>query len=122
MSAIRNVAVFAAAMLVAACAHVGTEIDTDAVAKVQKGVTTKAQLIEIMGSAPQFVSLTGDGKQSLMWIYTRSKADGKMFIPFAGPFIGGVNTQQQTFQAIIDKDGIVQDTLYNTSAMKSGAN
>lgn len=105
----------------AGCASVGRPINPSATVGFVKGVTTEAEVIQRVGRPPDTASLMADGRKMDQWIYTRSKANGKMFIPFVGPFIGGIDTNQQTLQAIVNQQGIVDEMLYNQAAIPSQA-
>jgi hypothetical protein len=94
------------------CASVGTPIASQNIPKIHKGVTTEAQLVQMFG-APMDKSLSTSGKTVDTWTYSAAQAKGTSFIPLAGAFVGGTNMQLSKLQAIIGKDGRVEDYLFN---------
>jgi hypothetical protein len=96
------------------CASVGTPIATQNIPKIRKGVTTETELVQMFG-APTDKTLNTNGKIMDTWIYTASQAKGTSFIPFAGAFVGGANMQMDKLQAILGKDGRVEDYMFNQS-------
>lgn len=100
------------------CASAGVKIDRSATENIRKGVTTKAQVIALLG-APSSDSLTGDGREMMIWSYAHTRVKGTTFIPVAGIFVGGSNTRLTTFQVILTKGKIVEDFLWNSSNLES---
>lgn len=98
-----------------ACATVNKPIDPNAAQGIEKGVTTEQELVAKVGRNPDNASLMADGRKMVTWIYVRSQADGAMFIPFIGPFIGGVDTKTTQLQAIINQQGKVDEVMFNQS-------
>jgi hypothetical protein len=96
------------------CASVGTPIAKQNIPKIRKGVTTEAELVQMFGP-PMDKSLSTNGKTVDTWTYSAAQAKGTSFIPFAGPFVGGTNMQLDKLQAILGKDGRVEDYLFNES-------
>lgn len=103
------------ALSVTACASVNKPINAKAVEGFEKGVTTEQELIAKVGRPPDNAALMADGRKMATWIYVRSEADGAMFIPFIGPFIGGVDTKTTQLQAIVNQQGKVDELMYNQS-------
>jgi outer membrane protein assembly factor BamE (lipoprotein component of BamABCDE complex) len=66
MKSILIVTFIACAALFSGCASAGTKVDQAAVSKIQKGKTSKAEVVALLGS-PMSASLTGDGKEVLVW-------------------------------------------------------
>lgn len=61
-------------MLLSACSNsVGHNIDASGMQKIQKGTTTKAQLISLFGQ-PNTETPYPDGQQLLMWTWSQSRA------------------------------------------------
>jgi outer membrane protein assembly factor BamE (lipoprotein component of BamABCDE complex) len=119
----RGISVLASAFLAVAifgggCASTshGTKIDTQNVSKIEKGVTTRAEVEQMFGS-PMNVSLMGDGRRSMTYHYMESdtKVKGTSFIPIAGAFMGGSKGKMRTqqLQVILTKDEVVEDYVMN---------
>ena len=104
--------------MLAGCASAGNKIDPDAVSKIEKGVTTKAQVIALLGN-PMSVSLLGDGREMLFWSYARTRLKGATFVPVVGLFKGGSNTNTNAVQVLLNKDKIVEDFTSNDSTIES---
>src|SRR5262245_23488681 len=96
------------------CASVGTPIATQNIPKIRKGVTTEAELVQMFGP-PTDKSLSTNGKTVDTWMHSAAQAKGTSFIPFAGAFVGGTNMQLDKLQAILGKDGRVEDYFFNKS-------
>ncbi len=99
------------------CASIGHPIDQNAVNKIQKDITTKQQVAELLGN-PDRVTTSGN---ICMWTYQYARASAKAatFIPIAGAFAGGMNTQSQVVMIRFDQDGIVRDVTDSHSGMES---
>ena len=104
--------------LVGGCASAGTKVEQSAVAQIQKGKTTKTEVIALLG-APMSASLMGDGKEMMMWSYAQTQIKGATLIPIVGIFAGGSNTKMTMFQVILNKDKIVEDYLWNDSNIEA---
>lgn len=99
----------------------GTPIDPAKVSQIVKGTTTRAE-IEAWFGKPDMTTLLPDGRRSLSYSYTSTRAEtstGK-FIPY--PFLTGdmtakqranVSTHTQNLQVFVSKDGIVEDHEFN---------
>lgn len=94
----------------------GTKIDNDKVSQIQKGSTTKEEVVQMFGP-PMHSSLMGDGRRMMMYHYTESKQQvkGQSFIPVAGAFMGGSKgtIRQQQLQIVLNKDNVVEDFELN---------
>lgn len=97
----------------------GTEINTSDVEKIQKGTTTREQIVQMFGQ-PMHTSMLGDGRRVLSYSYTatKAKATGASFIPIVGPIVGGARgeSRMQTLQVILNADGVVEDYELNDNA------
>ena len=96
----------------------GNPIDSNKVAGIQKGVTTRSQ-VEAMLGQPTNVSMLGDGRRMMTYSHTDvdTHAKGTSFIPVVGMFAGGATGEQhtQTLQVMLDKNDVVQDYEYNNN-------
>lgn len=105
----------------AGCATVGHKLDPDAVAKIKQGETSKAQVIELIGS-PDQVTMMPDGSTMWMYQYIRVAAKPQNFIPVVGLLAGGADSQSQFYMLTIGPDGIVRSITgsYGASESKTG--
>lgn len=112
--------VLLAALCAAGCATSGRQIDPNAVAKIQKGVTTRAQVIALMGE-PQAVSNNGNGIEVLTYMYVHAQANGASYIPIAGAFVGGVDSHSQHVTVLLS-NGVVKEvrTSSGTDTLRRG--
>lgn len=89
----------------------GTRIESSDLTSIQKGRTTKSEIIQKYGE-PMETSVDSAGKETLFWYHSRSKIDAKTFIPIAGAFLGGGTSESTSLKVFLDKRGIVQDYEY----------
>ena len=92
----------------AGCVSSGRKIDQAAVGTIKKGETTRAQVINLLGS-PEFITRTGSGDTVYLYNYTRATAKPATFIPYIGAFVGGANYQHQMTSVTFGPDGVVKD-------------
>ncbi len=64
-----------AALLLSGCVYTGTNFDESKLANVQKGVTTKQEVISYFGK-PSTTTVDSDGNEMLMWTYSIGSAFG----------------------------------------------
>lgn len=96
------------------CATVGQKIDQNKLSQIQEGTTTK-QEVEILLGKPYMVSLTSDGKTTMMYQYTKVANRASNFIPVAGLLTGGMDMSQEILQVLIGEDGKVEKYIFNSS-------
>lgn len=114
-----SVALLAGALTMVGCASTtGVKVDEDATAFIQKGKTTKQDVIAKLGT-PTTTSKDSSGKETLVWQHSRATVDAKSFIPFAGIFLGGGTTEYSEFTVTLDKRGVVLDTNKSNSKIDS---
>ena len=107
------------ASILAGCVSVGRKIDPAKVDRIQKGVTTHAQVVQLLGSPDNLTSQSA-GYRTLTYHYIRATPKGESFIPIAGAFMGGANVQQQMVIVHIGPDGLVSDVITSYGATESG--
>jgi outer membrane protein assembly factor BamE (lipoprotein component of BamABCDE complex) len=129
-----SVLILTLAIALAGCATKTTisgspAIDSTQVAQIRKGVTTRQELVDAFGS-PLHSQLMGDGRRTLVFAsnQTTMKLDNKMWIPFAGPFVGSKDkheTRMQNLQVVLNRDGVVEDYEFSDqtseTSMRSSA-
>jgi len=106
-----------AIILLIGCASVGHKIDQSATDKIEKGKTTKEQVLNLMGSPDQIIRL-GNGDTTFTYLYIRSTLKPETLIPFVGMFVGGSNMQHQAFSVTFDPDNVVKDLVSTQGSME----
>lgn len=101
------------------CATVGRKLDPAAVEKIEKGKTTRQEVIELIGS-PDQMTRDGDGNVTFSYMYVRATAKAESFIPVVGAFAGGANVQNQMVMVIFGPDSVVKDVISTYGATESG--
>ncbi len=114
---IRSVSLLLAAALLlpllsGGCASAGRNFDDSQVSKIQKGVTTEQDLITMFGQ-PEQRSMNSEGQTVLTWMYTHGHVNGKSFIPFAGAFMGGTNSESKSLTVTLKDDKVVTYAVNN---------
>jgi outer membrane protein assembly factor BamE (lipoprotein component of BamABCDE complex) len=104
--------------LLAGCASTGRKIDQSAADKIEKGKTTKAGVISLIGS-PELITRKSNGDTIFVYNYTRATAKPATFIPYIGPFVGGANVQHQSTSVTFGPDGVVKDFSSTQGATES---
>ena len=109
------VAAFLTSFFVSGCGPtMGSKLDSAAVNKIQKGVTTRAQVEAAVGM-PTNTSILPDGRRMAMYFYSESKSDAMTFVPYAGIFAGSSNRRDQNLQ-VIYKENIVDDYEFSDTS------
>lgn len=112
------VSLFLLVTLASGCASAGTKVDPSAAARIQKGITTKEQVVALLGT-PMADTLSGDGKEMMYWSYSKAQMKGATFIPIVGLFAGGADVKMSMFQVVLGPDKVVQDYLLSDSSFDS---
>lgn len=107
-----------ASCFLAGCVSVGRQIDQSAAAKIEKGKTTREEVIRLIGS-PDRVTITSQGDTVFMYSYTRATAKPATFIPVVGALAGGANVQHQMYMVTFGSDGIVKNFVSTYGATES---
>lgn len=92
----------------------GTKVDSNSVSFIQKGQTTRAELIGKLGQ-PTTTTRDATGKETLIWEYYKHTTDAKAFIPVAGLFMGSTEMEGSTFTVSLDKGSRVVDYQISNS-------
>jgi len=102
-------------------------ITQDNVSKIQKGVTTRDQVVAILGEPTNSQPLT-DGRRMMLYFGTQQKADfgQRVFqaVPLVGVLVPTTDTKsvrRETLQIYLDSANVVQDYEFsdNTSETKT---
>lgn len=86
----------------------GTKVDQASVSKIQKGVTTKDNLVTMFGQ-PNSTSFDADAKETDRWTYWSSQQSGTDYIPIYGAFNQKLKTSSSILEVKLNKDKIVED-------------
>lgn len=98
---------FLSVSLLFGCASVGRKIDQSAVNKIEKGKSTREDVVRLMG-APDQIAIHGQNTM-MSYHYMRATAKPETFIPIFGAFVGGANVQNQMLMVTVGPDGVVKD-------------
>ena len=110
----RKILLILASVILVGCATVGTKIDQDKLSQIKEGVTTKQEVINLLGK-PYMVTLTSDGKTMFMYQYVKASNRTANFIPGVNLLAGGMDMSQETLQVLIGKDDKVEKYIFNDS-------
>jgi len=107
------------ATLCTGCYSVGRRIDQDAVTKIKKGETTKAEVLKLLGSPDQIMD-DGMGNTTWTYMFVKSTVSAATFIPIVGAFAGGSKTQHQTVTVSIGENNKVNQVFSMYGGLESG--
>jgi outer membrane protein assembly factor BamE (lipoprotein component of BamABCDE complex) len=99
-------------ILLTGCMTMGRKIDQAAADKIEKGKTTREQVVSLVG-APDQITRLGNGDMTFTYSYMRATPKAATFIPIIGIFAGGSDVQHQMFIVTFGPDNIVKD-LFST--------
>ena len=111
----------ATALLITGCASVGHKLDESKVDQIKKGVTTRDQVVQLVGS-PNQITRDGFGRVIFQYIYSRATTKASTFIPIVGAFAGGANVQTQMLMVTFDTNNVVSDLFssYGANEVNTG--
>lgn len=110
--------ILATIVLVNGCVSTGRKIDQSAADSIKKGVTTREQVGQLLGS-PELITKNSNGDTIYVYQYMRATPKASTFIPYIGPFVGGANVQQQMTRITFGPDNIVKDFSSTQGATES---
>jgi outer membrane protein assembly factor BamE (lipoprotein component of BamABCDE complex) len=110
------------AVVICGCASVGRKLDESKVDQIKQGVTTRDQVIQLVGS-PDQLTRDGAGNITFQYIYAHAQAKGSSFIPIYGAFAGGANVQNQ-FLTVTFTNNVVSSLVstYGANEVNTGVN
>jgi outer membrane protein assembly factor BamE (lipoprotein component of BamABCDE complex) len=106
------------ALCLSGCISVGRPFEQSSVEKLQKGETTRAQVLALFGS-PDQVTRDSSGTESFYYYFCKTTPSAATFVPVVGAFAGGGTIQQQSLTVVLAA-GIVQDFTSMQSASETG--
>lgn len=83
--------------------------NTEARAQIQNGKTTKQEVFALLGT-PNGKSQCANGEEMWTYSYARTKARATNFIPLAGAFVGGADSQANSYFVTFGTNGMVSRT------------
>ena len=110
----KNILLLILTLIFIGCATAGKPLDKDKISQIKEGTTTKQEVINLLGN-PNSDSLSGDGKEILMYMYLNSSVRPSTYIPVVGLFTGGANQKMQSVQILIGKDEKVEKFISTNS-------
>jgi len=108
----KRICLLALVAMIGGCATVGTKISMDKIQQIEKGVTTKQGVIDLLGK-PCMVSLSAEGKTIRMYHYVKATNKVSSFIAVVNLMAGGMDMNQQIVQVLLDENDIVEKYIFN---------
>jgi outer membrane protein assembly factor BamE (lipoprotein component of BamABCDE complex) len=103
------------AVMISSCVSYGNKIDRDYTNEITKGVTTEAQILQVLGK-PISVGQNSSGMKTLTYMHVASQAKAASYVPIVGLFAGGADSQTTMLIITVDAStGVVSDWNYNES-------
>lgn len=99
-----KISMLALTLLLAGCVSGGTQVKDSALTQFQKGVTTEADVVKVLGP-PQSTTTLGDGRRLVVYSGLHGQVKGTTFIPVVGLFAGGASVHQSTVVFTFGQDG-----------------
>jgi len=101
-------------LLIVGCATVGREMHLSEVNQIQKGITTKDEIIKVFGQ-PDTTYFGADGK--LVFSYFASKCQNTIynFIPIVNIVHSEMKMKNQMLVIVFSKDGVVEEYSFTNS-------
>jgi outer membrane protein assembly factor BamE (lipoprotein component of BamABCDE complex) len=94
------------AMLLTGCMAYGTKVSEDKLLTLEKGRTTYEQALLALGK-PNTTTLREDGTRQAVYTYTQTQLRPQGFIPFAGPFLRGQDTEETSVVLEFDSQAVL---------------
>ena len=117
----RHVIVCLCGCSLAACMSTGVKVDQAKVTSLRPGKTTCTEAIALLGK-PTSTMLQSDGTKEVQYVYVQAQTTAASFIPIAGAFVGGADTEQTMFTMKCDKNDVLKtySSSQGSSAMGTG--
>jgi outer membrane protein assembly factor BamE (lipoprotein component of BamABCDE complex) len=106
-------------LLSAGCVSMNRRLDSSAVKQIKAGVTTEAQVRQLLGS-PDQVTRTGSGYTTYTYMFMHGAVKPQSFIPVVGALGSGVDMHNQFLTVTFGPNGIVKDFVSNEGASEVG--
>lgn len=106
-------------LMLSACASTGIKVDQSKLAELHKGETTYSEAIQKLGKPTQTI-MPGDDTKTIMYVYSSAQARPETFIPIAGAFVGGMDTETSVVSLRFDKEDILQNITSSQGGYGTG--
>lgn len=103
--------------ILSGCASYGREIKQSSVDTIQRGKTTKQEIIKIFGK-PDGVYFDRDSNLIMHYYAGKMKSSAWNFIPFANIVHTEMNMNNQTLTIVINKNNIVEEYSFTNPDKK----
>jgi outer membrane protein assembly factor BamE (lipoprotein component of BamABCDE complex) len=100
------------------CVSVGRKLDQSKVEQIKKGETSRAQVLQLVGS-PEQIMRYGNGQTTFSYHFIRATPKASNFIPIAGAFAGGAKVQNEMLMVTFGTNGIVSDVVSTIGATEA---
>lgn len=97
------ICLLAGAMLLNGCVSYGRKIDPSKVAQIKTGETTRAQVLQLIGS-PDQVTSSGGGVMIFNYMFVRATPTAATYVPIVGAFAGGAHVQNEMVMVTFTND------------------
>lgn len=94
----------------AGCATAGKTITSAQVAFITNGVTRQEEITQQLG-APHATQALEQGKQLMIYDFTKADSHWITLMPYIGPMLGSAQIQHQTLALLINDQGLVETHL-----------
>ncbi|MEI8350054.1 MAG: outer membrane protein assembly factor BamE [Candidatus Omnitrophota bacterium] len=116
-----RIIIFCILVLFSGCATVGTEIKQTNVDKLQKGKTTKEEVVKVFGQ-PDTTYFDKDGRLVYSYFASKVRNTAWNFIPVVNIIHSEMEMKNQMLVIMFSKDGIVEEysSINSDKPMKYG--
>jgi len=108
----------------AGCASAGTKVEQSTASSIQKGVTTKEDLVALLGPPKRDITCS-TGRELLGWYYSKTHAKAIFYVPYVDVVASVVSpasmyaTTRTNLEVVFNKKGVVEDyRWWNDSMLK----
>jgi|GEM_PF-1967497 len=106
--------------ILSGCASYGKEIHENSVCKIQRGITTKQEILDTFGK-PDGTYFDRDNKLIIYYFAGKMKQSAWNFIPIVNIFHTEMNMNNQMLTIILSKDNIVEEYSFTNPDKKISA-
>lgn len=101
------------------CYASGRKVDQQTLVDLQPGLTTCLEIRQRYG-VPTSAAVTSDGTQQLIYTYVQTQVRPETFIPIAGAFLRGGDTEQTQVVFDCDQKGVLTHYASTQGQLGSG--
>ncbi len=111
----KNLVMLFLLLSVSACASVGKKINHDQISSIEKGKTTRSEIIQMFGKPTMVTELSNE--TIFTYIHSVAKNTVGNFIPVYNVFRTEMKSDTDTFTVKFSKKDIVEDYTFSQSTM-----